>query len=248
MKLIRNRLFLASICVVISAVCVFSFLGINKSEDIKTYKLTQEVSEGTQISEDMIEEVTVGSKGMLDVITEKEEIVGKFANNDLVTGQIVLKNNLANSQSEILNGLEKVTDGQIAYSISIKTLASSASDKILSGDIVTVFVNLNGESLQPINLKYIEILNATTSDGLEKTETTLESIATVTMLVTEQQALLLNEYEYTGEIHLALVHRGEDKVKENYLAEQIKITEEQNIENLPFIEGESDGEVVLLND
>ncbi|MFI3326871.1 MAG: SAF domain-containing protein [Clostridia bacterium] len=249
MKLIRNRIFLATICVIISAVCVLSFLKTNNSEDITAYKLISNTSKGTQITEQMIEEVTVNSTGMDEVITDKTEVIGKFSSYDLISGQFIYENSIVDTQNEVLQGLEKVADGQIAYSISVKSLASSNSNKILSGDIVTIFVNLNGESIQPIELKYVEVLNATTSEGLEKTETTAESISTLTMLVTEEQALLLNNYEYSGQIHLALVHRGEDDTKQSYLEEQITLTlelEEDEIQTLPYI-NENGGEVVNLD-
>ncbi|MFI3327468.1 MAG: RcpC/CpaB family pilus assembly protein [Clostridia bacterium] len=232
MRIIKNRIFLASICVIISAICVFSLVKTEETETITAYKITADISKGTTITSEMIEVTEISSNGIDEVITDEIEIIGKFASYDLISGQFVYENSVADSQSEVLEGIEKVADGQIAYSISVKSLASSTSDKILSGDIVTVFVNLNGESIQPIELKYVEVLSASTSDGLEKTASSSESISTITFLATEKQALLLNEYEYSASIHLALVHRGEDDVKISLLEEQIALNTEDFTDEL----------------
>ncbi|MFI3228030.1 MAG: RcpC/CpaB family pilus assembly protein [Clostridia bacterium] len=236
MKIIKNRIFLASICVIISAICVFSLVKTEEVETITAYQLTEDVAKGTEITSDMVESTEISSNGMSEVITDETKIVGKYASYDLISGQFIYENSVADNQSEVLEGIEKVADGQIAYSISISSLASSTSDKILSGDIVTVFVNLNGESLQPLELKYVEVLSASTSDGLEKTATSEESISTITFLVTEEQALLLNQYEYSASIHLALVHRGEDDTKQAYLDEQVTIIEELKLAEEPEVD------------
>ncbi|MFI3228468.1 MAG: RcpC/CpaB family pilus assembly protein [Clostridia bacterium] len=231
MRFIKNRIFLATICVIISAICVLSLVKTDEVEMITAYKITADISKGTAITDEMISQITVNATGMSEVITDETEIVGKFASYDLISGQFVYENSVADSQSEVLEGMEKVADGQIAYSISVKSLASSTSDKILSGDIVTVFVNVNGESVQPIELKYVEVLSASTSGGLEKTASSSESISTITFLATEEQALLLNEYEYSASIHLALVHRGEDDVKTSLLEEQINLNTQEITED-----------------
>lgn len=230
MKLIRNRLVLASICAIISAICIFSLVKTDGSQTVTAYQLVADVSKGSEITADMVQATEINATGMEQVVTEQTEVVGKYASYDLVSGQLVYQNSVADSQSDVLEGMEQVTDGQIAYSISVNSLASSTSDKILAGDIVTVFVSLNGESLQPIELKYVEVLSATTSEGTEKTDSTDESISTITFLVTEQQALLLNQYEYSGQIHLALVHRGDDEQKQSYLAEQVDLIEQLALE------------------
>ncbi|MFI3327384.1 MAG: Flp pilus assembly protein CpaB [Clostridia bacterium] len=219
---------------IISAICVFSLVKTEETETITAYKITSDISKGTAITDEMISQITVNANGMSEVITDETDIVGKYASYDLISGQFVYENSVADSQSEVLEGMEKVADGKIAYSISVKSLASSTSDKILSGDIVTVFVNLNGESIQPIELKYVEVLSATTGDGLEKTSSSGESISTITFLVTEKQALLLNEYEYSASMHLALVHRGEDDVKISLLDEQIALNTEEIPEDFTY--------------
>ncbi len=54
MKLIRNRLVIATFCVVLSAICVYSFIASTTNEDVTAYKLTQDISKGEQITSDMI--------------------------------------------------------------------------------------------------------------------------------------------------------------------------------------------------
>ena len=231
MKLIRNRLFLATICVILSALCVYSFLQSNISEDLTAYKLTYNVSKGTEITSDMLTPVTVGSKGMEDVITEQDEIIGRYSTYDLVKGQMIFDNSISETQKEVLQGFEKLDGEHFAYSITIKSLASSVTGKVQAGDVVSVYVNTNGESILPLELKYVEVLNASTSVGTEKTQNSEENISTVTFVVNETQAKLLNEYEYTSNLHLALVHRGEDEKKQEYLSLNHLTEEPTTVEN-----------------
>lgn len=218
MKLIRNRLFLATICVVLSALCVYSFLQANTSEDVTAYKINTEVTKGTEITKDMLTPVTVGSLGMDNVVFDEGEIVGKYSAYDLTAGQMVIDTLLADTETDVVKGFDKLEDGKVAFTISTSSLASSVANKLQSGDIVSVYVNTNGVSTQPILLKYVEVLYSSTATGADKTNTDEESISAITLIVNEEQALLLNEFEYTSNLHLALVHRGEDEMKSEYLS------------------------------
>lgn len=218
MKLVRNRLFLATICVVLSGICVWGFIAANTNNDITAYILTVNVGEGEQITSDMLEEITVGSLGLDNVITSSEDIIDKYTTIEMVKGQFVYSGTLIDDANEILESFDKIEDGQVAYTISVNSMASSVADKIRAGDIVSVYINTNGVSSQPTELKYVEVLHATTSSGDETTDTSEESSSTITLLVTEEQAQLLNEYEYTSNIHLAMVYNGTDEeIKQDYL-------------------------------
>ncbi len=218
MKLIRNRLFLATICVVLSAICVWGFIAANTNNDVTAYRLTSNVSEGEQITSDMIEEITVGSLGLDGVLTNSEDIVDKYATIEMVNGQFIYSGTLVDDASVILEGFDQLEDGQIAFTISVSSMASSVADKIRAGDIVSIYINTNGVSSQPTELKYVEVLHATTSTGDEKTDSSEESSSTITLIVTEEQAQLLNEYEYSSNIHFAMVYSGTDEeIKQDYL-------------------------------
>ena len=226
MKLIRNRLFLATICVVLSALCMYSFLQANTSEDVTAYKINTEVTKGTEITKDMLTPVTVGSLGMDNVVFDESEIVGKYSAYDLTAGQMVIDTLLADTQTDVVKGFDKLEDGKVAFTISTNSLASSVANKLQSGDIVSVYVNTNGVSTQPILLKYVEVLYSSVSTGADKTDKTEESISAITLIVNEEQALLLNEFEYTSSLHFALVSRGDETVKQDYLAKQEVLQEE----------------------
>lgn len=226
MKLIRNRLFLATICVVLSALCVYSFLQSNTSEDVTAYKLNTNISQGTQITDEMLTSVTIGTKGMDDVVLDENEIIGSYAATDLANGQIIIDTLLVDTQADVIQGFDKLEDGKIAFTISSSSLASSVANKLQSGDIVSIYVNTNGVSTQPILLKYVEVLYVSTSTGADKTETDEESISVITFIVNEEQALLLNEYEYTSNLHFALISRGDETLKQEYLTAQELLQEE----------------------
>ncbi|MFI3327071.1 MAG: SAF domain-containing protein [Clostridia bacterium] len=218
MKLIRNRIFLAVLCAVISIACIMTLITNSSSDDIVVYTVSSNIEQGTKITEDMLSTKTVTDKGMDNVITNESDLIGKYAVVDLLSGQFFYQSSITEIYDEVLSGLEKLDGEYIAYTISMSGTATSVSSTVKSGDIVSLYVYSNGLSLLPEELKYVEILYATTSDGTENSETAESSISTITFLVTEEQALLLNEYEYSANIHLALVYSGDDEeIKSEYL-------------------------------
>ncbi len=246
MKLIRNRLFLATICVVLAALCVYSFLQVNTSENVTAYKITHDISQGTKITSEMITSVTIGTQGMENVVLDESDIIGSYAVNDLTSGQMVIANLLADNQTEVIQGFDKLEDGTVAFTISTSSLASSVANKLQSGDIVSVYVNTNGVSTQPILLKYVEVLYSSTSTGADKTEIDEESISVITLIVNEEQAMLLNEFEYTSKLHLAFVHRGDESIKQELL-EQQEMLQEAYVPAI-VVDESIDGEESLLNE
>lgn len=218
MKLIRNRLFLATVCIIASAICVYSFLASNNSSDIQIYKFSTNISSGTEITENMITSISVSSKNMDDAIIDKDEIIGMYLTENVTQGQFVFYNTLSTSKSDDVSELEKLDGEHIAYTITIQNSASSVASKVQAGDVVSIYINTNGESILPNELEFVEILYATTSSGLENSDNSEETVSTITLIVNKEQALMLNEYEYNSQIHLALVHRGDDELKEEYLS------------------------------
>lgn len=224
MKIIKNRIFLAVLCVLISGGLILAYVQSTTSDDITVYALTSDASQGTQITSSMIESITVSSNDMDNAITSEDDIVSKFASIDMIEGQIIIANTLSDSQDIDLEGFDRLVDGEyVAFTIAVDSVSASVADKLLAGDIVTVHVIDNGESVVPDELKYIEILNVTTESGLEKTENSEESATTITFIVTPEQAEVLHYYEYNSTVHLSLIYRGEDETKQTLLDEQTKM-------------------------
>ena len=88
-----------------------------------------------------------------------------------------------------------------------------------------------GETTQPPELKYVEVLAATQSSGADKEyqapveneeeENPEETLpATITLLVNSEQAQLLAHLEESNSLHLAFVYRGTRANAEKFLAAQ----------------------------
>lgn len=83
----KNRTIIGIICIVLALVVTFAVAPlVNKIADYRTdiVRLTGDVVQGHMISDTDIEVVTVGSYNLpTDVITKKEDVLGKFAAVDL---------------------------------------------------------------------------------------------------------------------------------------------------------------------
>jgi hypothetical protein len=65
------------------------------------------------------------------------------------------------------------------------------------------------------------VVTSTTSKGIDKADVTDNTQpVTVTLLVNQEQAELLAEYEKTSSMHFALEYRGDAAIAQQYLNEQ----------------------------
>ena len=98
-----------------------------------------------------------------------------------------------------------------------------------------------GETTQPPELKYVEVLAATQSSGADKEyqapveneeeENPEETLpATITLLVNSEQAQLLAHLEESNSLHLAFVYRGARANAEKFLAAQDAFFAEPEVE------------------
>ena len=128
--------------------------------------------------------------------------------------------------------LTKLDGSKVAISVTIPTFAKGGSGKVEAGDIIMLFATDKdtGETTQPPELKYVEVLAATQSSGADKEyqvpqddeeENPEESLpSTITLLVNTEQAQLLAHLEESNSLHLAFVYRGTRENAEKFLAAQ----------------------------
>ena len=75
----------------------------------------------------------------------------------------------------------------------------------------------------PSELQFVEVVAATAKSGNDvegETGDENDLPSTVTLLVSEKQAMILAELEKTGTIHISLVYRGDRKTAEEFLKAQ----------------------------
>ncbi len=237
MKLIKNRIFIGSICLVLAFFSVF--LGIKTSEKqnetIDVVKVSNNIRKGEVITEDHLTTITVGAKNMSDYAKTKDEVIGKYALTEFYSNDFILKNKVADKLPSIESKLLNLDGNRVAISVTLRDFASGMSDKIISKDIVSCIVTTEQGTTIPMELNYVEVLATTTPSGIDKQysdEQQEENLATATLLVTPYQATLLAEYNKKADIHLALVYRGDDQVSKEFLEKQAIVIEKNVVKEL----------------
>ena len=85
----------------------------------------------------------------------------------------------------------------------------------------------------PSELQFIEVIAATAKTGTDvegDAEDEADLPSTVTLLVSEEQAVILAELEKKGTIHLSLVYRGDRENAEKFIEAQKKLNNPESKE------------------
>ena len=246
-KPFSSRTVIGVVCIVLALVITFGVAPlVNKIADQKVdiVRLKTDVQRGQLITADHLETVNVGLYNLPgQVIKDKAEVVGKFAASDLYAGDYLFDTKLSadnKSADDVLMGLN---GKKVAISVSISDFAAGLSDKLENGDIVSVIIydKENDISYIPAALQYVKVVTTTTSDGIDKdqiTEGGKTTTATVTVLVTPEQAELLANYNSTTNVHFSLVFRGDADKADAYVKVQDDYLKAHPIVNEPAKDGE----------
>ena len=223
MKIFRNRTVIGVLCILLALVICFGVTPLfsrSASEKAEIVRVTADIKEGDEITAEMVQTVEVGAYNLPSgIMTEKDEVVGKYATNEPAAENAYLYN---------LDGTKQ------AISVTIKSFATGLSGKLESGDIVSVLVadyQGMGETVIPPELQYVEVISVTASSGYdantgEAVEDEKELPSTVTLLVTTEQAKVLAGLEQESELHLALVYRGTPENASAFIEAQDALIEE----------------------
>ncbi len=236
MKKLKNRTTLGIASIVLSLFICFGLTPLfNKAvaNKVKIVKITKDINVGDEITSNMIQTIEVGGYNLPnEVIKNKESVIGKYATTDILKGDYILQPKLSDTSLAEYGYLEEFDGNKRAISVTIRNFASGLSGKLKKGDIVSVYVADYGdkkETLSPKELKYVEVLAVTLGTGYDTEETDnnkgeeKELPATVTLKVSEQQAIQLADLEANGKIHLAFVYRGNENNTKAFLEQQEKI-------------------------
>jgi pilus assembly protein CpaB len=239
-KPFSSRTVIGFICIVLALLITFGVAPlVNRFTDQKVdiVRLKADVSRGQIITADHLEVVNVGSYNLpKKVIKDAKAVVGKYAATDLCAGDYLFDSKLSTnnkSADDVLLGL----DGKkVAISVNISDLAAGLSDKLENGDIVSVIIydKENNVSYTPSAFKYVKVITTTTNEGVDKDESVEGGkAATVTVLVTPEQAELLAHYNSVTTIHFTLVYRGEADKADAYIKVQDDYLKNNPIDNTP---------------
>lgn len=250
MKIFRNRTVIGVLCILLALIICFGVTPLfsrSASEKTEIVRVTKDIKEGDEITAEMVQTVEVGAYNLpLNLMTDKKEVVGKYATADLVAGDYILSSKLSAVPAAENAYLYNLDGKKQAISVTIKSFATGLSGKLESGDIVTVIVadyQGKGETAIPPELQYVEVISVTASSGYDANTGEVvdekELPSTVTLLVTTEQAKVLAELEQDSELHLALVYRGTPENAAKFIAAQDALIEELYAEPKPENGGET---------
>ena len=116
------------------------------SQRTQVIRMRENVKHGSIITESMLETADVGRYGLPDeVLTDKSEIIGKYATADLFKNDYLTLNKLTDKLDTASSMLSALNGDKLAMSVSLSSFASGLSGKIESGDIVSVVAINNDE-------------------------------------------------------------------------------------------------------
>ena len=244
MKIFRNRTVIGVLCILLALIICFGVTPLfsrSASEKTEIVRVTKDIKEGDEITAEMVQTVEVGAYNLpQNLMTDKKEVVGKYATADLAAGDYILSSKLSAVPAAENAYLYNLDGKKQAISVTIKSFATGLSGKLESGDIVTVIVadyQGKGETAIPPELQYVEVISVTASSGYDANTGEVvdekELPSTVTLLVTTEQAKVLAELEQNSELHLALVYRGTPENAAKFIAAQDALIEELYAEPEP---------------
>ena len=244
MKIFRNRTVIGVLCILLALIICFGVTPLfsrSASEKTEIVRVTKDIKEGDEITAEKVQTVEVGAYNLpQNLMTDKKEVVGKYATADLAAGDYILSSKLSAVPAAENAYLYNLDGKKQAISVTIKSFATGLSGKLESGDIVTVIVadyQGKGETAIPPELQYVEVISVTASSGYDANTGEVvdekELPSTVTLLVTTEQAKVLAELEQDSELHLALVYRGTPENAAKFIAAQDALIEELYAEPEP---------------
>ena len=250
MKIFRNRTVIGVLSILLALIICFGVTPLfsrSASEKTEIVRVTKDIKEGDEITAEMVQTVEVGAYNLpQNLMTDKKEVVGKYATADLAAGDYILSSKLSAVPAAENAYLYNLDGKKQAISVTIKSFATGLSGKLESGDIVTVIVADylgKGETAIPPELQYVEVISVTASSGYDANTGEVvdekELPSTVTLLVTTEQAKVLAELEQDSELHLALVYRGTPENAAKFIAAQDALIEELYAEPEPENSGET---------
>lgn len=242
MRLFKNRIFVGVLCIVVALLIGFVAVpALNGSQSqTSVVQMTESVVAGTQLAEVMVETASVPEGVVNGGISTVSSVVGKYANADLYVGDYLTSEKLTDTLEEVDSFSAGTQKGKLVISITLPSLASGVSGRLLPGDIVTVMAVSKSETMQSLGvepadttdettynaaastiiypeLQYVEVCMVTTNQGEDATveadpdDDEENSLpVTVSFYVSQEQALRLAELEQEGTIYLAFVARGVD--------------------------------------
>lgn len=215
-KLLENKIIIGAVCIVVAA--AIAFIGIpqlykQKETTVMICRLQSDVAAGTKIEPEMLKQVEVGGFGLPEtVVKNPDDLIGKYAKVSMTPDDYLYLSRFGDYVAD--ERLDTaISAGKRLMAVTMSSNAASVANQLKTGDKVTVSYFADGSAYIPEELHGIEVYQVENEEArnveeIQEDEDTDKIAATVTLIVTEQQAARLVTAEYDGKIHLLLESRG----------------------------------------
>lgn len=226
----KKRALIGIVCLILSLILAGGLITttiVQSTQMTTAYVTSAELPKGTLIEKGNIKEVKVHKSDQSDLgyITKKEDIVGKYAAVDMLSGAIITKDNVSAKATATDNQFLSIPSGMQAISISVQSGPESLSNKLQVGDIVRIYTyGPNGEILSPDELKYVQIAGFTTEEykDVDGGDSDNGVYTTVTFIAYTSQVEQFIRAQKNG-AYFTLISRGSTEKANKLLAEQEKL-------------------------
>ena len=228
----KNRTVIGIICMLLAVAVTFGVAPmVNRmmGDTTTVIRLSADIRQGAQIMAEQIETVEVKTDTLpIGVITQKIEVIGKYAVSSLYAGDYFTASKLTDQANTAEDVFASLDGSKVAVSITIDTFAAGLSGKLQNGDVISIIVTNkdSGSVAIPAELKYIKVITTTTAGGIDKDSViknedgSYDLPSTVTVLASTEQAKLLAKYEESSAMQTALVYRGDSSTAQQFLDKQ----------------------------
>ena len=230
-KILKNKLFISTACLVLAA--VLSFVLLPKMYEDKTATanvvvLNQTVDEGTEITENLLTIAEVGTLGLSEAVaTDKEQVIGMVATSTIYKGEYLTQNRLVTADEYKKSASGAVlADGQFLLALKIPSTSSGLAGQLRGDALVDVYTTVEDENgaiktekvLSQISVKHVlnsrlESLDDLDESMTEETDSVKDDAdytpVYIVVTVDETQAKTLIALEKAENFHLTLTRAGD---------------------------------------
>lgn len=219
----KNKKRLISLLFLVLAILVGAlnlYISNSTKSVIEITVLKNDVKRGTLITNDMLTTKEIGQFNQNNVITDKGEVVGKYANIDIKASRN-LYNDYFSTNSNLLDIEQKILNKAVAVNTN---LVSSVAAEIKENSIVKIALikklqDGSAEIIYPEALSKVRVLKIAMDSGQEINQENNSEIkvtndevkrpAVIVLDLTDEQTKLILPYSYSGNIHCFLLNSDE---------------------------------------
>lgn len=234
--IVRSKGFAGATCIIAGLICAFVISPLLQTKASKTTEvltLTQDVSVGTKITEDMLKMEERGKLNLpANVLRSVTDAIGKYVSVAGTLGDVLTSYRISDSVISDDPELVALPVGKLAISASLASLEQSVSGKLRAGDIIQLFAveeaqdNVGRYASRAVpELQRVEVLSVTNISAQnivtgDQTPDTDRQVATIVLAVNVDQANILAGLAHSATLHAALVTRGDAKSSAAALQQQ----------------------------